>query len=113
MLFVSGVRIRRTCIRGAPVRVRVCDTIYGHTRHLCVASLFQFRTRIVPESGVHAVRFRQRRLAVLRRDVLSLQEPDKVSHRNGVRPGEHLSRIFLHMLLFPVYLRSDDNGHMV
>jgi len=78
-----------------------------------VASLFQFRTRIVPEPGVHAVRFRQRRLAVLRRDVLPLQKPGEVSHRNGVHPGEHLSRIFLHMLLFPVHLRADHNGHMV
>lgn len=78
-----------------------------------MASLFQFRTRIVPESRVHSVRLQQGRLAVLRRDVLPLQEPDKVSHRNGIRPGEHLSRIFLHMFLFPVHIRADYNGHMV
>lgn len=110
---VAGVRVRRPGRRGAVVRVRFRDTAHGHTRRVRVASLLQFRQSVVPERRVLAVRLRQGRVAVLGRRVLSLQKPDQVSQGNAVPGREHLSRILLHMLLFPVHVRADHNGHMV
>lgn len=78
-----------------------------------MAPPFQFHQGVVPEYLILTVRPRQRRFTVLRRNVLPLQESSEVSHRNGIRPSEHLSRIFLHLLFFPVHLCADNNCHMV
>ncbi|XP_016662000.1 ATP-binding cassette sub-family G member 1 isoform X2 [Acyrthosiphon pisum] len=112
-VIVSYVCVRWTSICGATIRVRVRDKVSGHTLHVCVAPPFQFHQGVISEYLVFAVRPRQGRFTVLRRDVLPLQKSSEVSHRNGIRPSEHLFRIFLLMLLFAVHLRADNNCHMV
>jgi len=71
---VLDVCVRWTSICGATVRVRVRDKVSGHTLHVCVAPPFQFHQGVVPEYLVFAVRPRQGRFTVLRRDVLPLQK---------------------------------------